>query len=60
MTCLHLTLSKLADTMWQTFASFKDGYRFYKCEECGRIVKAKVAAAQPQRSAPLPLTEVQS
>lgn len=46
--CLHLSLSKLADTMFQSFASFKDGFRFYRCSRCGQIVKAKAAEARQE------------
>jgi hypothetical protein len=37
--CPHLELKKLADTMFETFPSFKAGARFYHCIYCGVILK---------------------
>jgi hypothetical protein len=38
--CQHLELKKLADTMFQTFPSFKAGARFYRCVKCKQLLKA--------------------
>lgn len=45
-TCLHLKLSKLADTTYQVFPSFQEGFRFYKCADCGQLIKAQPAGIQ--------------
>ena len=47
--CIHLKLSKLADTMFKPFASFKEGYRFYRCENCGQLLKVKTTSNQGGR-----------
>jgi putative transposase len=41
--CLHLKLSKLADTVYKPFASFQAGFRFYRCDnpECAKVLRAK-------------------
>lgn len=41
--CIHRHLSKLADTVYQGFTSFKEGFRFYRCEDCGVTLIAKPA-----------------
>lgn len=44
-TCNHLILAKLADTVYAPFQSFKEGYRYYVCDECGETFKAMATAA---------------
>ena len=50
--CSHARLKKLADTMFQQFSSFKQGFKFYRCSECGMILKAaelKIDVVKPDK-----------
>jgi len=45
--CIHLHLSRLADTIYVNFPSYKAGFRYYKCDACGVTLKAIETHAHP-------------
>ena len=49
--CQHLHLVKLSDTPYRPFRSFKEGYRYYRCEECGESFKLKQTETEPVSAA---------
>jgi len=52
--CLHLKLSKLSDTVFLPFKSYKEGWRWYRCQDCNQMLKAKETRVEPKRGSTTP------
>jgi hypothetical protein len=42
MICWHIKLEKLDNKEFEFLTEFKAGFRFYKCYDCKKILKAKL------------------